>query len=63
MKISGVKRCYRGLVALIICGREMDFEVPGEARFVMGLQEAMGRALVGSGTQSIDGDEIDIDVD
>lgn len=57
------KEAKRGFMAMINCGRDLDYEVPGEARFAERLQKAMWEALVESGKESLDGDEIDINVD
>ncbi|RSL41233.1 hypothetical protein CEP54_015885 [Fusarium duplospermum] len=60
---SVAKEAKRGFMAMINCGRDLDYEVPGEARFAERLQKAMWEALVESGKESVDGDEIDINVD
>ncbi|UPK99690.1 hypothetical protein LCI18_010625 [Fusarium solani-melongenae] len=57
------KEAKRGFMAMINCGRDLDYEVSGEARFAERLQKAMWEALVDSGKESLDGDEIDINVD
>ncbi|KAH7253206.1 hypothetical protein B0J15DRAFT_560320 [Fusarium solani] len=57
------KEAKRGFMAMINCGRDLDYEVLGEARFAERLQKAMWEALVESGKESLDGDEIDIKVD
>ncbi|KAK7430473.1 hypothetical protein QQZ08_002992 [Neonectria magnoliae] len=56
------KEANKGFMCMINCGRDMDYEVLGEARFTERLQRAMGEELVRSGKPSVDGDEIDIDV-
>ncbi len=48
---------------MISCGRTLDYDVPGEAKFAEKLQAAMWGELVRSGKKSVSGDEIDIDVD
>ncbi|KAH7303999.1 hypothetical protein BKA65DRAFT_225601 [Rhexocercosporidium sp. MPI-PUGE-AT-0058] len=58
-----VKEAKKGFMNMIFCGRELDFDVPGEAKFTERLQAAMWEALVNSGKESVSGDEIDIDVD
>ncbi|RSL74308.1 hypothetical protein CEP53_000338 [Fusarium sp. AF-6] len=61
---SGVaKEAKKGFTAMINCGRDLDYEVPGEAKFAERLQKAMWEALVESGKESVDGDEININVD
>ncbi|RTE84967.1 hypothetical protein BHE90_000428 [Fusarium euwallaceae] len=59
---SVAKEAKRGFMAMINCGRDLDYEIPGEARFAERLQKAMWEALVESGKESLDGDEIDINV-
>ncbi|KAI8650075.1 hypothetical protein LRP88_14840 [Fusarium phalaenopsidis] len=56
------KEAKRGFMAMINCGRDLDYEVPGEARFAERLQKTMWEALVESGKESLGGDEIDINV-
>ncbi|EEU41656.1 uncharacterized protein NECHADRAFT_87592 [Fusarium vanettenii 77-13-4] len=60
---SVAKEAKRGFMTMINCGRDLGYEVPGEARFAERLQKAMWEALVESGKESLDGDEIDIKVD
>lgn len=48
---------------MISCGRNLDYNVPGEARFTEKLQAAMGEALAKSGKKSVSGNDIDINVD
>ncbi|KAI8711834.1 hypothetical protein NCS52_01447900 [Fusarium sp. LHS14.1] len=57
------KEAKTGFMAMINCGRDLGYEVQGEARFAGRLQKAMWEALVESGKESLDGDEIDIKVD
>ncbi|RSL82814.1 hypothetical protein CEP51_004924 [Fusarium floridanum] len=59
---SVAKEAKRGFMAMINCGRDLDYEVAGEARFAERLQKAMWEALVESGKESVDGDEIDINM-
>ncbi|MCJ1437802.1 hypothetical protein MMC27_007189 [Xylographa pallens] len=53
----------KGFMRMINCGRNLDYNVPGEAKFAEKLQAVMGEALVTSGKNSVSGDDIDIDVD
>ncbi|WAO96586.1 Hypothetical protein NCS54_01426500 [Fusarium falciforme] len=63
-KVSTIaKDAKTGFMAMINCGHDLDYGVPGEARFAERLQKAMWEALVESGKESLDGDEIDINVD
>ncbi|KAK7415766.1 hypothetical protein QQX98_005679 [Neonectria punicea] len=57
------KEAKEGFMCMVNCGRDMGYEVPGEAWFTEKLQKAMGEELIRSGKPSVDGDEIDIDVD
>ncbi|KAM5344295.1 hypothetical protein ACJ41O_012832 [Fusarium nematophilum] len=57
------KEAKRGFMCMINCGRDLDYDVPGESRFAERLQKAMGEALAKSGKESVSGEEIDIDVD
>ncbi|GJC83179.1 hypothetical protein ColLi_06017 [Colletotrichum liriopes] len=57
------KQAKKGFMSMIFCGRDMGFEVEGEARFSERLQKAMHEELMRSGKNSVDGDEIEIDVD
>ncbi|KAJ4264416.1 hypothetical protein NW762_005615 [Fusarium torreyae] len=61
VSVSSVAR--KGFMAMINCGRDLDYEIPGEATFAQKLQEAMWTELVKTGKESLDGDEIDIDPD
>ncbi|KAF9873798.1 hypothetical protein CkaCkLH20_08532 [Colletotrichum karsti] len=56
------KAAKKGFMDMISCGRIMEMDVPGEARFAGKLQKAMWEELVRSGKKSVDGDDIDIDV-
>ncbi|KAM0426514.1 hypothetical protein ACHAPT_008206 [Fusarium lateritium] len=60
---SVAKDAKKGFMTMINCGRDLDYEVPGEAKFAERLQKAMWEALVESRKESLDGDEIDINVD
>ncbi|KAF2807349.1 uncharacterized protein BDZ99DRAFT_465256 [Mytilinidion resinicola] len=57
------KEAKKGFMAMIFCGRDLDYEVPGEMKFTEKLQAAMGEELVRSGKESVDGEDIDINVD
>jgi len=57
------KEAHKGFMAMINCGRKFDYDVPGEAKFTEKLQAAMWEELVRSGKKSVDGHEIDINVD
>ena len=57
------KKAKEGFMSMISSGRILDFEVPGEAKFKEKLEAVMGDALVRSGKESVDGDDVDIDVD
>ncbi|KAF4968667.1 hypothetical protein FSARC_3953 [Fusarium sarcochroum] len=61
LSISDVAR--KGFMAMINCGRDLDYDILGEGRFAQKLQETMWAELVKSGKESLDGDEIDIDPD
>ena len=52
----------KGFMSMINCGRDLDYDVPGEALFAERLQAAMEQALIESGKESVEGDEIDINV-
>ncbi|KAG7405323.1 hypothetical protein ACKAV7_013391 [Fusarium commune] len=53
----------KGFMAMIHCGRDVDYSVPGEDVFAERLQATMWAELVKSGKESLDGDDIDIDPD
>ncbi|GKT89337.1 LOW QUALITY PROTEIN: hypothetical protein Ct61P_07187 [Colletotrichum tofieldiae] len=57
------KQAKKGFMSMIFCGRDLGFEVEGEAKFSERLQKAMHEELMRSGKNSVDGDEIEIDVD
>ena len=57
------KKAKKGFMSMIFCGRNLDYVVPGEAKFKEKLEAAMGEALAKSGEESVDGDDIDINVD
>ena len=57
------KKAKKGFMSMISCGRHLDYNVPGEAKFTEKLQAAMGEALAKSGKESVSGDDIDINVD
>ncbi|EQB49242.1 hypothetical protein CGLO_11444 [Colletotrichum gloeosporioides Cg-14] len=53
----------KGFMAMISCGRLLDLSVLGELRFEKHLQQAMWEELKRSGKDSVDGDEININLD
>ncbi|PNP74193.1 hypothetical protein FNYG_12242 [Fusarium nygamai] len=53
----------KGFMAMIHCGRDVDYSVPGEDVFAERLQTIMWAELVKSGKESLDGDDVDIDPD
>ncbi|KAH7237083.1 uncharacterized protein BKA55DRAFT_579052 [Fusarium redolens] len=53
----------KGFMAMIHCGRDLDYSIPGEDVFAEKLQATMWAELVKSGKESLDGDDIDIDPD
>ncbi|KAF5692784.1 hypothetical protein FDENT_2659 [Fusarium denticulatum] len=53
----------KGFMAMIHCGRDVDYSVPGEDVFAERLQATMWAELVRSGKESLDGDDVDIDPD
>ncbi|KAF5640043.1 uncharacterized protein FTJAE_4590 [Fusarium tjaetaba] len=53
----------KGFMAMIHCGRDVDYGVPGEDAFAERLQATMWAELVKSGKVSLDGDDVDIDPD
>ncbi|KAF5724861.1 hypothetical protein FMUND_418 [Fusarium mundagurra] len=53
----------KGFMAMIHCGRDVDYSVPGEDVFAERLQATMWAELVKSGKESLDGDDVDIDPD
>ncbi|MCJ1421893.1 hypothetical protein MMC32_008260 [Xylographa parallela] len=57
------KTAKKGFMRMINCGNNLDYNVPGEAKFNEKLQAVMGEALVKSGKDSVDGDDVDINVD
>lgn len=61
--LAVAKEAKKGFMSMISRDRELDFDVPGEARFAEKLQTAMWETLVRSGKKSLGGDEIDINVD
>jgi hypothetical protein len=56
------KEAKKGFMGMIMCGIQLDYEVPGEASFHEKLRAAMATALVESGKESVDGEDIDIDM-
>lgn len=61
--ITVVKSARQGFLSMITCGRDLDYEVPGEAKFVEKLQVVMAEALAASGKPSVGLEDINIDVD
>ncbi|MCJ1392939.1 hypothetical protein MMC18_005811 [Xylographa bjoerkii] len=61
--IAVAKTAKKGFMSMIFCGRDLDYNVPGEAKFTEKLEAAMGEALAKSGKESVSGDDIDINVD
>jgi hypothetical protein len=57
------KQAHKGFMAMVMCGRQLDYDVPGEATFTEKLQAAMWAELVRSGRKSVEGHEIDINAD
>lgn len=57
------EQAKKGFMRMISCGKDLGIEVPGEATFGKKLQTALYEELLRSGKNSVDGDEIDIDVD
>ncbi|KAF5558692.1 hypothetical protein FPHYL_7283 [Fusarium phyllophilum] len=53
----------KGFMAMIHCGRDVDYSIPGEDVFAERLQATMWAELVKSGKESLDGDDVDIDLD
>jgi hypothetical protein len=53
----------KSFLNMVTCGRDLGYEVPGEARFVGRLQTAMFEALKASGRESVGIEEIDVDAD
>ncbi|KAF5646225.1 hypothetical protein F52700_1915 [Fusarium sp. NRRL 52700] len=53
----------KGFMAMIHCGLDVDYIVPGEGVFNERLQRFMWSELVKSGKESLGGDEVDIDPD
>ncbi|KAF0315265.1 hypothetical protein RB213_005496 [Colletotrichum asianum] len=53
----------KGFMAMISCGRLLDLSVLGELRFEKHLRQAMWEEHKRSGKESVDGDEIDINLD
>ncbi|KAH9242554.1 hypothetical protein K456DRAFT_1819211, partial [Colletotrichum gloeosporioides 23] len=53
----------KGFMAMISCGRLLDLFVLGELGFEKHLQQAMWEELKRSGKESVDGDEININLD
>jgi hypothetical protein len=62
-KAEVAKKAKEGFMCMVHCGHDMEYDVPGEARFMERLQTAMGEELIRSGKESVEGDEIDIKVD
>ncbi|PQE07603.1 hypothetical protein CJF30_00007351 [Rutstroemia sp. NJR-2017a BBW] len=58
---SVAKEAKKGFMGMILCGIQLDYEVPGEANFNEKLRTAMA-ILAESERESVDGDDIDIDV-
>jgi hypothetical protein len=50
-------------MSMVSCGLDLDCDVPGEARFREKVSMAMSEGLSKSGKESLDIDEVDIDVD
>lgn len=61
--LAVAKEASQGFMDMISRGRELDFDVPGEAKFKEKLQATMWEALVKSGKESLSGDDINIKVD
>lgn len=57
------KKAKEGFMRMVHCGYDMEYDVPGEARFMERLQTAMGEELIRSGKESVEGDDINIKVD
>ncbi|KAF5988842.1 hypothetical protein FCOIX_245 [Fusarium coicis] len=53
----------KGFMAMIHCGRDVNYSFPGEDVFAERLQATMWTELVKSGKESLDGDDVDIDPD
>ncbi|KAH7129809.1 hypothetical protein B0J13DRAFT_563381 [Dactylonectria estremocensis] len=53
----------KGFIIMINTGRELSFDAPGEVRFSERLQAAMFEELKRTGKDSVDSDDINIDVD
>ncbi|KAF4494649.1 hypothetical protein FAGAP_9211 [Fusarium agapanthi] len=53
----------KGFMAMIHCGRDVDYSIQREDVFAKKLQATMWAELVKSGKESLDGDDIDIDPD
>ncbi|KAH7161818.1 hypothetical protein EDB81DRAFT_785588 [Dactylonectria macrodidyma] len=56
------KEGKKGFMVMINTGRELFYDVPGEARFSERLQAAMFEELKRTGKDSVDADDIDVDV-
>ncbi|OCK74559.1 hypothetical protein K432DRAFT_386737 [Lepidopterella palustris CBS 459.81] len=61
--LAVAKEAKKGFMGMIFCGRDLDYDVPGEAKFTERIQTAMGEELAKSGKESVSGDDIDINVD
>ena len=57
------KEAKKGFMVMISSGREVEYDILGEAKFHESLQKALWEELVKSGKESLDGGEIDINVD
>lgn len=57
------KEARRGFVSMATCGRDLGYDVPGEAIFEERMLKAAGEALAASGKTSLDLEDSDIDVD
>ncbi|KAL1851222.1 hypothetical protein Plec18170_006546 [Paecilomyces lecythidis] len=53
----------KGFINMVNCGRELEYDVPGEAVFAEKLQKVMAEVLSKSGKEPIHADGFDIDVD
>jgi hypothetical protein len=57
------KEARKGFMSMVTCGRLLDYEVPGEAKFEERVQVAMTEALATGGNACLNLEEADFDVD
>ena len=60
--LASAEEAKKGFMSMIVCGRLLDYDVPGKAIFAERLQIAMTEEIRKRGKQSVSGNDIDTDV-